>query len=59
MNVLGEELKQGANKITNMLDRARTIMHQESKEPIAVGEKYLKEYGPYQWVESWPSCLLE
>lgn len=48
MNVLGEELKQGANKITNMLDRARTIMHQESKEPIAVGEKYLKEYGPYQ-----------
>lgn len=48
MNVAGEELKQGAHKITDMLDQAHTIMHQESHQPIAVGEKFLKEYGPYQ-----------
>lgn len=46
--VLGVECKQGAEKITRILDRAQKIMDSESKTPIEVGEKYLQEYGPYQ-----------
>ncbi|XP_054282526.1 prominin-like protein isoform X2 [Macrosteles quadrilineatus] len=51
--------KEGADKITNMLDRARDIMLTQSKEPIHVGEQFLHEYGPYQhYLGLGVSCTL-
>ncbi|XP_046660141.1 prominin-like protein isoform X2 [Homalodisca vitripennis] len=55
----GVVLKEGANKITQMLDRARHILRSESKEPMEVGEQYLNEYGPYQhYLGLGVSCTL-
>jgi len=51
--------KEGADKITHMLERARHIMHTESKEPLEVGEEFLHEYGPYQhYLGLGVSCTL-